>query len=287
MALREVQLQQPWQATHHCVGNVDLRQGRYAGRRYAPVHTLIVSGGFMTRRYQNAVTILRRCFPRMLPFALLLSYDDGWLPPLKVGAINRGGNMTSAPSWNQQDWTTRPSDNQRDDLVRDLESILSRSAPPPSNQQDWTTRPKSDNQNNGRRSIGRRVSRAFARYLIIFLFGIGLTLAWQSHGDEAMEMVRTEVPSLAWLLPVSTAKPSPDSQASAAAPVTSDELVEQLKPLAFELANVDRTVKELGVKVEQLGIKVNQMSQSIVLQSVEQKPQSRISPPRPPHPPGQ
>ena len=193
--------------------------------------------------------------------------------------------MASAPSWNQLDRTTPPkSDNRRDDLVRDLESVLSRSAPRPSNQQDWTTRPKSDNQNSGRRSIGRQVSRAFARYFIVFLFGIGLTLAWQSHGDEAMEMVRTEVPSLAWLLPVSTAKPSVDSQASAAAPVTSDELVEQLKPVAFELANVQRSVKELGVKV-------NQMSQSIVLQSVEQKlpppPRSRIPPPKSPEPAGQ
>jgi hypothetical protein len=214
--------------------------------------------------------------------------------------------MTSAPSWNQQNWTTPPkSDNQRDDLVRDLDSILSRSAPRPSNQQNWTTPPKSDNQrddlvrdlessdnqNSGKRSIGRRVSRAFARYFIVFLFGIGLTLAWQSHGDEAMEMVRTEVPSLSWLLPVSTAKPSPDSQASAAALVTSVELVEQLKPVALDLTNVRRSVEQLGVKVEQLGVKVNQMSQSIVLQSVEQKlpppPQSRVPSPKPPHPPGQ
>jgi hypothetical protein len=199
--------------------------------------------------------------------------------------------MTSAPSWNQQNWTTpTKSDNQRDDLDRGLE-YLSRGAPRPPNQRDWTTPPRAHNQNNGRRSIGRRVSRAFVRYFIVFLFGIGLTLAWQSYGDEAMEMVRTEVPSLAWLLPVSTAKPSPDSQASAAAPVTSDELVEQLKPVAFELANVQRTVKELGVKVEQLGAKVSQMSQSIVLQSVEQKlpppPRSRIPPPKPPEPAGQ
>jgi len=195
--------------------------------------------------------------------------------------------MTSAPSWDQRNWTTPPkSDNQRDEFIRDLESALSRSAP-----RHWTTRPESDNQNNGRRSIGRRVSRAFARYFIVFLFAIGLTVAWRSHGDEAMDMVRTEVPSLAWLLPVSTAKPSPDSEASAAAPVTSDELVEQLKPLAFELANVQRSVEQLGVKVEQLGVKVNQMSQSIVLQSVEKKspppPQSRISSPKPPQPPGQ
>src|SRR5262252_3867658 len=193
--------------------------------------------------------------------------------------------MTSAPSWNQEDWTRPPKpDNQRHDLARDVESILSRSAPRRSNQQDWTTTRKSNNQNSGKRSIGRRVSRAFARYFIVFLLGIGLTLAWQSHGDEAMEMVRTEVPSLAWLLPVSTTKPSPDSQASAAAPVTPDELVEQLKPLAFELANVQRSVKELSVNVDQ-------MSQSIVLQSVEKKspppPQSRVPPPKPPQPPGQ
>jgi hypothetical protein len=68
-------------------------------------------------------------------------------------------------------------------------------------------------------------------------------------------------------------------------------LVEQLKPVAFELANVQRSVKELGVKVEQLGVKVNQMSQSIVLQSVEQKlpppTRSRIPPPKPPEPAGQ
>ena len=159
------------------------------------------------------------------------------------------------------------------------------------NQQGRATPPRVHNQHSGRPSIGRRVSRAFVRYFSVFLFGVGLALAWQSYGNEAMEMVRTEVPSLAWLLPVSTAKPPPDSEASAAAPVTSDELVEQLKPVAFELANLQRTVKELGVKVEELGVKVNQMSQSIVLRSVEQKspppPQSRVPPPKPPQPPGQ
>ena len=200
--------------------------------------------------------------------------------------------MTSAPSWNQRDGRTpRKSDNQRHDLIRDVESTLSRGTPRPSNQQDRTTPLNPDDQNSRRRSKGRRVSRPFVRYFIVFLFGIGLSLAWQSHGDKAMEVVRTEIPSLAWLLPVSTAKPSPDSQESAAAPVTSDDLVEQLKPFALTLADLRRSVEQLGVKVEQLGIKVNQMSQSIVLQSVEQKlpppPRARISSPKPPPPPGQ
>ena len=192
--------------------------------------------------------------------------------------------MTSAPSSTQDDgldfirqWTPTPAEGPR---------------PPKPLPADWSTPPPYNSQKSQKRSIGRRISRAFARFTIVFLLGIGATLAWQSYGDEAMEMVRTEVPSLAWLLPVSTAKPSPDSQASAAAPVTSDELVEQLKPLAFELANVQRSVKELSAKVEQLGVKVNQMSQSIVLQSVEQKlpppPQvHRVPPPKPPQPPGQ
>src|SRR5215475_855988 len=51
----------------------------------------------------------------------------------------------------------------------------------------------------------------------------GAILAWQSYSDEAIEMVRTEVPFLTWLLPVSTAKPPPDGQAPAAALVTSAE----------------------------------------------------------------
>ena len=80
------------------------------------------------------------------------------------------------------------------------------------------------NMQNSKPSIGRRTSRAFARYSIVFLIGIGATLAWQSYSDEAMEMVRTEAPSLAWLLPVSTAKPPPDDQGSTAAAASSPQL---------------------------------------------------------------
>src|SRR5262245_14124279 len=74
---------------------------------------------------------------------------------------------------------------------------------------DWSTPRPSNIQKSEKRSIGRRMSRAFAHFTIVFLLGIGATLAWQSYGDEAMEMVRTEAPSLASLLPVSKAKPPP------------------------------------------------------------------------------
>ena len=178
------------------------------------------------------------------------------------------------------------------DLARDLDSIFSQSAPRPSNQ-NWPTPPTSNIQKSEKRSIGRRTSRAFARYSIVFLIGIGATLAWQSHSDEAMEMVRTEAPSLAWLLPVSTATPTPDVQASAAAVVPSAELEQQLKPMAVDLDIVRRSVQQLANKVEQLAAKQDQMSHKqdeisqnittlqLVEQEVSRSCQPHLSPPFP------
>jgi TolA-binding protein len=175
---------------------------------------------------------------------------------------------------------------------RDFESLT----PGPSIVQNWPT-PPSNMQNRDTRSIGRRIFRTFARYSIVFLIGIGTTLAWQSYGDEAMEIVKTESPSLAWLLPVSTAKPQPDGRASVAAVVISAELDQQFRPMALDVASVRRSVEQLSATVEQLAAKQEQMVQNIAtLQSVEQEisqklsspPQSRAAPPRkPPQPTGQ
>jgi hypothetical protein len=221
-------------------------------------------------------------FPNCRPPALLLPHGNGWLRVRMK--LERWATMDSAPSSSRDDGL---------DFVRQWTPDRSSDWPKPlpSDMKNWSTPPPSNIQTSKKQSIGRRMSRAFTRYSIVFLMGIGATLAWHSYSDEAMEIVRTQVPSLAWLLPVATAKPSPGGQASAAALATSVELVEQLRPVALDLANVRRSVEQLGVKVEQLGVKVNQMSQSIVLQSVEQKlpppPQSRVPPPKPPHPPGQ
>ena len=168
-------------------------------------------------------------------------------------------------------------------------------------------RPSAVNKNDStgkKRSTGKRMLRALARFFIAVLIGVGATLAWQSYSDEAMEMVRTETPSLAWLLPVSTAKRLPDGQTSAAAVVPSSGLVQQLKPMAVDLAIVRRSVEQLANKVEQLAAKQDQMSHKqdqisqnittlqLVEQEVSQKlsapPQSRAVPPRkPPQPTGQ
>jgi hypothetical protein len=62
-------------------------------------------------------------------------------------------------------------------------------------------------------SIVGRVSRAFARFSIAVLIGVGATLAWQSYRDSAREALSTQIPSLRWLS-VSTGTVTPDAQRS-------------------------------------------------------------------------
>jgi TolA-binding protein len=135
---------------------------------------------------------------------------------------------------------------------------------------------KNDQFTRETRSIGRRIFRTLARLFIAILIGVGVTLAWQSHGDEAKEMVRTWAPSLAWLLPVSPTKSAPDGQGSAAA--TSAELVQQIKPVALDLAIVRHSLEQLANKMEQLAAKQEQMVQNIAtLQAIEQDISQKMS----------
>jgi hypothetical protein len=147
-------------------------------------------------------------------------------------------------------------------------------------------RPRPSGMKNGeRRSIGGRTFRTLARFFIPALIGVGVVgviSAWQSHGEEAKEMVKTWAPSLGWLLPVATTKSPPDGQGSAAAAATSAELVQQLKSMALDLAVVRRSVEQLAAAVEQLGAKQEQMAQNIAtLQAVEQDINQKMSSPRP------
>jgi hypothetical protein len=105
-----------------------------------------------------------------------------------------------------------------------------------------------------RPSVSRRLTRSLARFFLAVFIGVGGTLAWQ-HGDEVTEFVRTWVPSLGWLLPVSTTKaPAPA--------VTSTELQQQLKPMAIDLALVRRSIEQLGANQDQLARKQDQMAQA-------------------------
>ncbi len=134
---------------------------------------------------------------------------------------------------------------------------------------------------SNRPPIGNRIfRRSSARFFIAALIGVGTMFAWQSHGNEAKEMIRTWVASLGWLSSVSTTKLPPDvpaeqpgsipaSQVSAqdttlpqSAPATqgptppvTDPPPELVKPLEeakeSDLTGVGHSVEQLPAKQEQ------------------------------------
>ena len=48
---------------------------------------------------------------------------------------------------------------------------------------------KNDQPQNGRPSLGKRTSLAFAYYPIVFSVGVAATLAWQAYGDAARHLI--------------------------------------------------------------------------------------------------
>ena len=48
--------------------------------------------------------------------------------------------------------------------------------------------------------MGRRMIRAVVRFCIAALIGVGATLAWQSHGDQASEIIKAWAAPLGQLL---------------------------------------------------------------------------------------
>jgi hypothetical protein len=142
--------------------------------------------------------------------------------------------------------------------------------PPKSIHSSHSSRHEDDQVASDRPSIGRRIFRTITRFFIAVFIGVGATLAWQSYGDAAREMVATRVPTLAWLLSLS------ETKSPVAAAVSSDP-VQQLEPLASNLDLVRRNV-------EQLAAKQDQMAQNIaVLLAVEEDVRQKISitPPAP------
>jgi hypothetical protein len=147
-------------------------------------------------------------------------------------------------------------------------------------------------------SIGGRIFRTLARFFIAVLIGVGATLAWQSHGDDAKQIVRTWAPSLGWLLPVSTTTSPPDGPVSAQdaalpqsapvtqrpAPASAVELVQQLEPITRDLTVVRRSLEQLAAKQEQMAqnIATLQAAEQDIRQKMSSPPPSRPVPPRKP-----
>lgn len=128
-------------------------------------------------------------------------------------------------------------------------------------------------------SRGRRAAYAFARFLITLGIGIGGTLAWQSYGDDARQMIAKTYPQqLGWLAP------QPSSAASTAqitpAPAAASVDPQQVKGILLSLAVVNERVDQLATKLDFLQ---QQMAGEIAkLHASEQDILGKISTPPPP-----
>ena len=175
-------------------------------------------------------------------------------------------HYSQSPPLAEKEWQTAD--------AHDLDAIsdqrVGRRPVKPSNHSSRSSSLKHDQVASDRPSVGRRIFRTVARFFIAVLIGVGGTLAWQSYGDAAREVVIVRAPTLAWLLSISTTKPP-------VVATTSPGPVQQLEPLAFNLDIVRRSVEQLAAKQEQ-------MAQNIAaLQAVEEDITQKMSstPPSP------
>jgi hypothetical protein len=153
----------------------------------------------------------------------------------------------------------------------------------------------------GRPSIVRRALRSLTRFSIAVLIGAGATLAWQSYGGIARELLSTQVPSLSWLL-VSTTTPTlgpersaqepagsqsvPIAQAASPAAAATTSEFTQLEPIAHDLAAMRHSLEQLAAKQEQMAQNIAAMQaaeqdirKKMLAQTISDQPRK---PPKPP-----
>jgi hypothetical protein len=131
---------------------------------------------------------------------------------------------------------------------------------------------------------------AVVRFLITLGIGIGGTLAWQSYGDEARQIIATAYPAqLGWVAPqaappspgaqnASAAVASPDASAAVASPAPAPSIdPQELNRMSLGLASVRQDVDRLAA---QLASRQQQMAGDIAkLQASEQDILNKISAP--------
>jgi hypothetical protein len=88
--------------------------------------------------------------------------------------------------------------------------------------------------------LGKLVSFAFARVLIIFLVGFAAGIAWQSYGGGVRKVIAGWSPHLAWLAPA----PAPPSGGSA----------ERFKAVSLALTSARQTLDKLSTEINRLEV---------------------------------
>jgi len=120
---------------------------------------------------------------------------------------------------------------------------------------------KNDRSPKRRQSLAARVPLAIARFLITFGVGVATTLAWQSYGDAAREMIANSAPQLGWLAPQAAPveRSVPDAIEPAATRAAAAD-PQQLNPVSLDLDAVRQSVDRIATGQEQMTRTVDQLA---------------------------
>jgi hypothetical protein len=121
----------------------------------------------------------------------------------------------------------------------------------------------------------KRRSRPLVRLLITFCIGVAATLAWQSFGDAARQMVANSSPVLGWLAPRVPVAQAPSDQFTATEPTTSSPDLRQLRAMSLDLAAMRQSVDQLAAQHQQMAGDIATM------QAAQQAILRKVSPPAP------
>ena len=127
--------------------------------------------------------------------------------------------------------------------------------------------------------IQMRDPRGFARYFVAVLTGVAVTLAWQSYGDAAKQVIATKAPELGWSPevkqmiaswtlgwtkpPASPEKIAPETVAPNAPPGPSLDPA-QVQQMVQSLATLRQTVEQMAAGQDQLKRDIVQMHSALI-----------------------
>jgi hypothetical protein len=112
--------------------------------------------------------------------------------------------------------------------------------------------------------------RALTRFLITFCIGVAASLAWQSYGDAAREMIASSYPQLGWLArqPAPITHNGPDVIALSTQAARSPDR-EQLGTISLDLdamrQSVDRIAASIAVVQERMTRSIDGIAPSIAV----------------------
>jgi hypothetical protein len=142
----------------------------------------------------------------------------------------------------------------------------------------------------------KRGSGRFARYLVAILIGVAATLAWQSYGESAKQIIAARAPELGWspeakqmiaswtvgwMKPtVGLEKTAPEADASKGPPLPAIDSA-QVQQMAQSLAALRETVAQIAASEDQTSREIARL-ESAVAELIVKIPEPSAQPPAAP-----